>query len=125
MKRAGRWLFNFAAAVSAGMCAATIVDWMLWGEAKSTFGMARLRHDASTAEFFSRLAVDLVPYWAVVLATLFLPLFWLLSYTLNWHDHRRRYRVGMCGNCGYDLRATPDLCPECGTIPPAAKGAAV
>jgi hypothetical protein len=56
------------------------------------------------------------PHWLVVAATGLPPLLWLRG------RRRRRYeRAGLCSKCGYDLRATPDRCPECGTaVGPAA-----
>lgn len=51
------------------------------------------------------------PHWSLALLTALLPATMILV------DVRRKSRSseGVCGNCGYDLRASPDRCPECGT----------
>ena len=51
-----------------------------------------------------------IPYWLLALMTLLLPSWWVWRY----RRIRREARRGLCRDCGYDLRATPDRCPECG-----------
>jgi hypothetical protein len=76
-----------------------------WDFSKVSGGNLAVRHQSSRV-------IELVfPYWSVLLITS-LP---LLATLPRW-IRRIRYRMsGRCVHCGYDLRATPDRCPECGT----------
>jgi hypothetical protein len=66
--------------------------------------------------FFGVVAEALeVPYWAVALPTAAFPL--TLLYVRRFR-HMRRRRLALCPSCGYDLRATPGRCPECGARRP-------
>lgn len=60
----------------------------------------------------------LVPCWFLLVLTGFLPVMWLRRRARE----RRRFQRRLCATCGYDLRGSPDRCPECGSIPvPASK----
>jgi hypothetical protein len=63
---------------------------------------------------FHSLQVDL-PLWAPVAAAAVLPLAWAVAMVRK----RRQVKAGKCKTCGYDLRATPGRCPECGAENPA------
>jgi hypothetical protein len=61
----------------------------------------------------------IVPLWQLVLLFTILP----AVRFFNWRRRRllaHRLRAGLCPNCGYDMRATPDQCPECGRSVPTA-----
>ena len=55
------------------------------------------------------------PHWMLLVPFAALPALRLLLRRFLTRDvpHQRN----RCRRCGYDLRATPDRCPECGTIP--------
>jgi hypothetical protein len=65
----------------------------------------------------------LLPYWLLACGAAAAGA-GLLMIAHRLHRRERRRRAGQCVRCGYDLRATPDRCPECGTVPPAMPAAA-
>lgn len=73
-------------------------------------GSPHYRSNDSNFPGIYRLRYLTLAYWPWCLLFSALPALWLhrtLRYT-------RRRNAGCCPTCGYDLRASPDHCPECG-----------
>ena len=54
-----------------------------------------------------------VPHWGLTLAAGVLPALGVW----RWRRGRKGRLAGLCAAREYDLRATPDRCPECGRVP--------
>lgn len=50
-----------------------------------------------------------IPFWFPAL------LFLVTGMVFVMHGSRKEFARGFCQECGYDLRASKDRCPECGT----------
>ena len=148
MKRAGRILFNVATALSLVLCVALCILSIPTGDGVPTVELLRVpRKDGhfmvdstrmgvsayvsdskSSNNFVLKKALGVrvfdvpldnyslrgvtIPRWMLALPLAILPAWWTLRRCC------RKVAVGLCPSCGYDLRATPERCPECGAVPP-------
>ncbi len=98
-------------------------EWTLYGnvdDSAYTFLDARYDHFFYSESFIRHPIIHLT--WR---RSVFIPYYWLVALLITWPltrwtvstFRRRRKRAGRCAMCGYDLRATPTRCPECGAAP--------
>ena len=92
--------------------------------ATSTIGTRQIRTPPGTATSaqlgwllgrYDYLEIGL-PYWLLTTLMSIPPAWWLFRLVRAWR-RRKHAAQGLCKTCGYDLRATPERCPECGTVP--------
>jgi len=71
------------------------------------FGFGRRMRAAGPATALS------FPLWSLLVALAALP----AASVVKQVARGRRRQINLCAECGYDLRATPHRCPECGVLP--------
>jgi hypothetical protein len=110
--------FTVLAALSLSGAVLIVISWIR-GQSQFVWYSVRPSHGPGGVSYESPHAVALV-------CALMLPMFWVW-WTIRFLQRRRSLRASTwqaCSVCGYDLRATPARCPECGTVPRAAPAAA-
>ena len=72
-----------------------------------------MEHEVVRGAWTEQIHFWILSYRLLALVTAILPSLWFVRRCLP----ARHKCAGHCPICNYDLRATPDRCPECGAIP--------
>jgi hypothetical protein len=83
----------------------------------SRFGFTYIWETAGRTPVWTQRGVA-IPWW-------FLTAVFAINPTWTVIKIRRATRRGACRNCGYDLRATPARCPECGVVAAKSHGVSI
>ena len=86
-----------------------------WGLVDFSYDLAGGGRSSEARNAGVRWSVDL-PLWPLMFLAVILPAKWLWD-AVRRYIRRRSIKAGLCPSCGYDLRATPGRCPECGAVP--------
>jgi len=86
------------------------LEWHVW-EDRNWIPVVRTSTGTSGPISYGRRTEFILPLWWVLMLSAVLPFRVAIRLVERW----REVKPGTCRNCGYDLRATPERCPECGT----------
>jgi hypothetical protein len=121
MNRFHRWLFNGLTVLlwMLALCIATalLLSRSFGGTVTTKYLIFDFGSGSLFIEFDRWHKLWEIPGYLILWLAFVIPLPWVAIRYGSWKRSKMLAKRGLCPVCRYDLRATPDRCPECGTVP--------